>query len=181
MDGELAFSWHSARAIRRLSKFNLGMPVITRSTVTTNRVAGTHQHTVVPMWTIKLVTAILSIVTLVLLLVHRPYMWQAYPRTFLAITLSSGYLLGWSLPSVLNRFLPFHKVDVALHSFSLILALLALILSAVYLVDQSNYSRTDDYKLMIGIGICLGVEVILLFILVSIIFSGNYTMVDTRG
>ncbi|KAI6228825.1 hypothetical protein M3Y99_01182300 [Aphelenchoides fujianensis] len=156
------------------------MAIVTRSTVTTNRGTGQTSHTVVPMWTIKLVCAILSIVTLVLLLVHRPYMWQSWPRTFITITLASGYLLGWSLPSVLNRFLPFHKVDVALHSFSLILGLLALILTVVFLVDQSDYSRSDDYKLMIGIAICLGVEVICLFILVSIIFSGNYTMVDTR-
>jgi Na+/glutamate symporter len=37
-------------------------------------------------------------------------MWQNYTRTFIAITLTTGYLLGWALPSVLNRFLPFHKV-----------------------------------------------------------------------
>lgn len=35
------------------------MAIVTRSTVTTNRTAGgTQQHTVIPLWTIKLITAV---------------------------------------------------------------------------------------------------------------------------
>jgi len=158
------------------------MAIVTRSTVTTNRTAGGNtQHTVIPLWTIKLVTSVLCIIVLVLVLLESHYLWQTYTRTFICITLTTGYLLGWALPSVMNRFLPFHKVDVSLHSFSTALAVLSLILSIIYLVDNSNYSRSDDYRWMVAITICLAVEVVLLFILVSLVCYGNYTIVDTRS
>jgi len=157
------------------------MPIVTRSTVTTNRTtAGNTQHTVIPLWTIKLVTSILCIIVLVLVFLERHYVWQTYTRTFIVITLTTGYLLGWALPSVLNRFLPFHKVDISLHSFSTALALLSLILAIIYLVDNGNYSHSDDYRWMVGITVSLAVEVVLLFILVSLVCYGNYTIVDTR-
>lgn len=70
--------------------------------------------------------------------------------------------------------------DVSLHSFSTALALLSLILSVIYLIDNSNYSHSDNYRWMVGITICLAVEVILLFILISLVCYGNYTIVDTR-
>ncbi|CAD5225824.1 unnamed protein product [Bursaphelenchus xylophilus] len=156
------------------------MPITTRSTVTTSRGGTTTQHQVIPMWTIKLITAILSTVVLVLVLLQSTGQWQRYTKTYICITLTTGYLLGWSLPSVLNRFLPFHKVDVALHTFSCVLAVLSLVLAAIYLLDNRDYSRSDDYRYMIGIAICIGVEVILLFVLVSWVCYGNYTIVDTR-
>ncbi|CAD5218419.1 unnamed protein product [Bursaphelenchus okinawaensis] len=156
------------------------MPITTRQTVSTTRGGTTTQHHVIPMWTIKLITAILSIVVLVLVLLQSTNHWQRYTKTYLCIVLTNGYLLGWSLPSVLNRFLPFHKVDVALHTFSCVITVLALVLSAIYLLDNRDYSRTDDYRLMIGITICVCVEAILLFILVSWVCYGNYTIVDSR-
>jgi len=155
------------------------MPVVTRSTVTTTNRSGTTQHTIIPLWTIKLVTAILCVVVLVLVFLQSSYMWQAYTRTFIAIILASGYLLGWALPSVLNRFLPFHKVDISLHGFSTVLAVIALVLSVIFLIDRNDYSRSEDYKLMIGVTVCLGFQVVLLFILVSWLCYGNYTVIDS--
>lgn len=154
--------------------------VTTRSTVKTTRSGGGPAHQVIPLWTIKLVTALLSLVILVLVLLQSTAQWQRFPKTYVALVLTTGYLLGWSLPSVLHRFLPFHRVDVALHSCSLGLALLSLVLGALYLVDNHSWSRTDDYRFMVGIVISLAVEVILLFVLVAWVCYGNYTIVDNQ-
>jgi len=68
---------------------------------------------------------------------------------------------------------------VSLHGFSMVLAVIALILSVIFLIDRSDYSRTEDYKLMIAVTVCLGFQVVLLFILVSWLCYGNYTVIDS--
>ncbi|KAH7725457.1 hypothetical protein AAVH_06907 [Aphelenchoides avenae] len=157
------------------------MPVVTRQTVTTTRTtAGGGTITVIPVWSIKLITAILSVVILVLALLMHDYMWQRHSRTFMCIVLTCGFLLGWSLPSVFNRFLPFHKVDVTLHSIIVGLVSFSLILCIIYLLHQSDYSRTEDYKLMVGITVLMAIETLVCFLLLSWLFWGNYTIVDTR-
>uniref|UniRef100_A0A915DBI5 Uncharacterized protein n=1 Tax=Ditylenchus dipsaci TaxID=166011 RepID=A0A915DBI5_9BILA len=157
------------------------MPVVARQTITTTRTttSGGRFARIIPLWAVKLITAILGIIVLVLIFLQPKNMWSYHSRTFVIITLANGFLLGWSLPSVLNRFLPFHKVDVTLHTIIACFAVLSLIVCAVYLIDNSDYSRTEEYKIMLGIGICITVQAIICCMLACWICCGNYTIVET--
>ncbi|KAI1726486.1 hypothetical protein DdX_03206 [Ditylenchus destructor] len=157
------------------------MAVVARSTVTTTRTSssGGRFAKVIPLWTIKLVTAILGAVILVLILLQPRDMWSYYSRTFIIITLTCGFLLGWSVPSVLRQFLPFYRVDMLLHTIIATLAIVSLIVCAIYLIDNEKYSRSEQYRLMVGIGVCLAVESVIFAVLAIWICFGNYTIVDT--
>uniref|UniRef100_A0A914CVE1 Uncharacterized protein n=1 Tax=Acrobeloides nanus TaxID=290746 RepID=A0A914CVE1_9BILA len=106
--------------------------------------------------------------------------WQGWPRTIVTIVLTTGVLLGWSLPSVLGRFLPFYRVDVALHAIIVALTVLSLVFCIVFLIERSDYSRYDYYRLMIWTTVCVAVETVICFILISWLCYGNYTIVDTH-
>ncbi|KAE9545881.1 hypothetical protein FO519_010907, partial [Halicephalobus sp. NKZ332] len=66
---------------------------VTRRTVTTNANSGS--TTVIPLWTIKLITAILSLTILILVFLQDTNVWQIYARTFIIVVLTCGFILGW--------------------------------------------------------------------------------------
>ena len=159
------------------------MPIVTRQTVSSTH-ATTSSNTGVfhriPLWMIKIVLGILSFIVLVLILLQSRGIWQIYSRTFFTLILATGFLLGFSFPALLNRFLVFHKVDQILHTVLAVLTVAALTVTVIYLMDNDRYSRTDDYKFMIGIGICVAIEAVICCVLAFWICFGSYTIVDTN-
>ncbi|CAK5030582.1 unnamed protein product [Meloidogyne enterolobii] len=154
---------------------------VTTRTVTTRTVAGTGPRIrMIPIWSIKLISAIIGLVVLVLIFILRNSIWQWYVNTFIVLVLTCGFLLGWALPPVLNRFLTFYRSDMITHSIIAGLSVLSLILCVLFLFSNERYSRTEDYKIMVGITICMTVEAIVCCILVSWICFGNYAIVETR-
>uniref|UniRef100_A0A915MWF9 Uncharacterized protein n=1 Tax=Meloidogyne javanica TaxID=6303 RepID=A0A915MWF9_MELJA len=97
---------------------------------------------------------IIGLVVLVLIFILRNSIWQWYVNTFIVLVLTCGFLLGWALPPVLNRFLTFYRSDMITHSIIAGLSVLSLILCVLFLFSNERYSRTEDYKIMVGITIC---------------------------
>ncbi|KAE9553514.1 hypothetical protein FO519_003263 [Halicephalobus sp. NKZ332] len=151
---------------------------VTRRTVTTNANSGS--TTVIPLWTIKLITAILSLTILILVFLQDTNVWQIYARTFIIVVLTCGFILGWSIQAVLHRFLSFYRVDAVLHTIIVSLTVLSLILCAVFLIDQNRYSGSNFYAYMVGTTICMGLITLSFLFLVGCLWRGNYTIVDTR-
>uniref|UniRef100_A0AC34Q2G5 MARVEL domain-containing protein n=1 Tax=Panagrolaimus sp. JU765 TaxID=591449 RepID=A0AC34Q2G5_9BILA len=154
---------------------------ITRRTVTTTNAGGvTGPTTVIPLWTIKLITAVLCLIILIIILLQDVYSMHNYPRTFIVIVLTCGFILGWSIQAVLHRFLNFYRVDATLHTIICSLTFLSLILCVIYLIEQRDYSRGQAYSYMVGITICMGVTAFLFLFLIGCLWRGNYTIVDTH-
>ena len=51
---------------------------------------------------------------------------------------------------------------------------------AIYLIDNDYYSRSETYRIMIGIAICIGIEAVICCVLLSWVAFGNYTVVENR-
>jgi len=160
------------------------MPTVittTRTTRTTNTGGvGGGSIKMIPIWSIKLITAILSIIILVLILILPHVMWQIHARTFILLILTCGFLLGWALPSVLRRFITFHRSDTVTYTLTAILTVLSLVLCVVYLLDNDYYSRTESYRMMVGITVCIAIEAVICCVLIAWICFGNYTIVENR-
>uniref|UniRef100_A0A7E5A0Z9 MARVEL domain-containing protein n=1 Tax=Panagrellus redivivus TaxID=6233 RepID=A0A7E5A0Z9_PANRE len=152
---------------------------VTRRTVTTSR-SGVSSTTTIPLWAIKLVAAVLSLVVLILVFMQHPSVWSGFSRTFIFIVLTCGFILGWSIQSVLWRFLPMHRVDAVLHSVIVALALISTVLCVIFLIDQNRYARSDAYSYMVGTSICMGIITLITFFLIGCLCRGNYTFVDTH-
>jgi hypothetical protein len=153
---------------------------VTRRTITTTGGGTTSTTTVIPLWTIKLICAVLSTVVLILIFIQKAHVWQGFASTFIFITLTCGFILGWSIQAVLTRFLAFYRVDVVLHSIIVTLTVISTILCVVFLFDQRNYSRTDAYSYMVGITVCMGISMLITFLLIGCLWRGNYQIVDTH-
>uniref|UniRef100_A0AC35FJZ5 Uncharacterized protein n=1 Tax=Panagrolaimus sp. PS1159 TaxID=55785 RepID=A0AC35FJZ5_9BILA len=106
---------------------------VTRRTITTTGGGTTSTTTVIPLWTIKLICAVLSTVVLILIFIQKAHVWQGFASTFIFITLTCGFILGWSIQAVLTRFLAFYRVDVVLHSIIVTLT----VISTILCVDDS--------------------------------------------
>jgi len=160
------------------------MPTVVTTTTRTVRTAGPgprfQRIQMIPIWSIKLLTAILSIVILILICLQPYSMWQIHARTFIVLILTCGFLLGWALPSVLNRFLSLHRTDSLTYTITAVLTIFSLILCIIYLIDNDYYSRTEHYRMMIGITVCIAIEAVICCILISWVLFGNYTIVENR-
>uniref|UniRef100_A0AC34GQ85 MARVEL domain-containing protein n=1 Tax=Panagrolaimus sp. ES5 TaxID=591445 RepID=A0AC34GQ85_9BILA len=149
---------------------------VTRRTVTTAGGTTTSSTTVIPLWTIKLICAVLSVVILILVFIQKSHVWQGFASTFIFITLTSGFVLGWATQAVLTRFLAFYRVDVVLHSIIVTLTVISTILCVVFLFNQRDYSRSDTYSYMV----CMGMSMLITFLLIGCLWRGNYAIVDTH-
>lgn len=155
--------------------------VTTRTTTTRTAVGpGGGRIRMIPIWSIKLLSAIIGIIVLILIFLLHSSFWQWQVTTFIVLVLTCGFLLGWALPPVLNRFLTFYRSDMITHSLIAGLSMLSLILCIVFLLNNDRYSRSEDYKIMVGITICMTIEAIVCCVLVSWICFGNYAIVETR-
>lgn len=158
------------------------MPTVVTTTRTVRSTAypGGGRIKMIPIWSIKLISMILSIIILILICMQPLSIWQIHARTFIVLILTSGFLLGWSLPSVMYRFLSFHRSDTATYTITTILTVLSLILCIIFLIDNDYYSRSEYYRIMVGITICIAIEAIICCVLISWILFGNYAIVENR-
>lgn len=158
------------------------MPTTVTTRTVTTRTATGHGGTIrmIPIWSIKMITAIIGLLVLVLIFTLHNVIWQWHVYTFIVLVLTCGFLLGWALPPVLNRFLTFYRSDMITHSLIAGLSVLSLILCVVFLMNNDRYSYSEDYKIMVAITIGMAVEAIMCCVLVSWICFGNYAIVETR-
>lgn len=71
--------------------------------------------------------------------------------------------------------------DQILHGVLAILTVAAFTVTAVYLFDNHDYySRTDEYRFMAIIGVCVAIEAVTCCVLAFWICFGSYTIVDTN-
>uniref|UniRef100_A0A914HXQ0 rRNA methyltransferase 2, mitochondrial n=1 Tax=Globodera rostochiensis TaxID=31243 RepID=A0A914HXQ0_GLORO len=133
-----------------------------------------------PHGQLPLLTAILAILMLILIFFLHTAIWQYNVVTFIVLVLTCGFLLGWALPPVLNRFLSFYRSDQISYSIIAGLTILSLVFCAAYLIHNDYYKHGDNYRIMVGVTICMTVETLMCCMLLSWICFGNYTIVETR-
>ncbi|VDM19695.1 unnamed protein product [Wuchereria bancrofti] len=161
------------------------MPIVSRTTVTTTRTTGFRSSTI-PVW-------IIALVVILLVYLQDKGVRASYSTTYIIIALTCGLLLGWSIGSVLQQifFIRTVEIDVeeVLPSFlwakadcriSFMLAICSLIVAVSFLLERSDWSRYESYRLMIGTAICFLIQSVVCIMMLSWAFYGNLVIVESR-
>uniref|UniRef100_A0A8R1TX79 Uncharacterized protein n=1 Tax=Onchocerca volvulus TaxID=6282 RepID=A0A8R1TX79_ONCVO len=130
------------------------MPIISRTTVTTSRTTGFRSSTI-PVWVIKLLTVIIAVVVLLLIYLQDKGVRASYSTTFIVIALTCGLLLGWSIGSVLQQIFFIRTVEIIVNTILTVLAICSLIVAVSFLLERSDWSRYESYRLMVGTAVNL--------------------------
>jgi len=124
---------------------------------------------------------ILAVIILFLVLFIRDSnLANKYPHTFIVIALTCGILLGWAIGSVLQQVMLIHRVEIFVNVCLCVLSILALIMSAIILVEESRYSQQNFYLNMVGVAVCLVFEAIVCLLMLSWAYYGTVVIVQTR-
>ncbi|KHN80196.1 hypothetical protein Tcan_03276 [Toxocara canis] len=163
------------------------MPMVTRTTVTTTRTTSGFRSSTIPVWVIKLLTVVIALVVLLLMYMQDKAVRAGYSTTFIVIALTCGILLGWSIGSVLQqvffiRTVVFfiRTVEILVNVILTVLAVLSLIVAVAFLLERSDWSRYESYRLMIGTAICFLLQSIVCVLMLSWAFYGNLIIVESR-
>ncbi|OZC07586.1 hypothetical protein X798_05381 [Onchocerca flexuosa] len=155
------------------------MPIISRTTVTTTRTTGFRSSTI-PVWVIKLLTVIIALVVLLLIYLQDKGVRASYSTTFIVIALTCGLLLGWSIGSVLQQIFFIRTVEIIVNTILTVLAICSLIVAISFLLERSDWSRYESYRLMVGTAICFLIQSIVCIMMLSWAFYGNLVIVESR-
>ncbi|VDK77047.1 unnamed protein product [Onchocerca ochengi] len=155
------------------------MPIISRTTVTTSRTTGFRSSTI-PVWVIKLLTVIIAVVVLLLIYLQDKGVRASYSTTFIVIALTCGLLLGWSIGSVLQQIFFIRTVEIIVNTILTVLAICSLIVAVSFLLERSDWSRYESYRLMVGTAICFLIQSIVCIMMLSWAFYGNLVIVESR-
>ncbi|KAL3985655.1 putative integral membrane protein [Acanthocheilonema viteae] len=155
------------------------MPIVSRTTVTTTRTTGFRSSTI-PVWVIKLLTVIIALVVILLIYLQDKGVRANYSTTYIIIALTCGLLLGWSIGSVLQQIFFIRTVEIVVNTILTILAICSLIVTVLFLLDRSDWSRYESYRLMVGTAICFLIQSIVCIMMLSWAFYGNLVIVESR-
>uniref|UniRef100_A0A915CCS2 MARVEL domain-containing protein n=1 Tax=Parascaris univalens TaxID=6257 RepID=A0A915CCS2_PARUN len=156
------------------------MPIVTRTTVTTTRSTAGFRSSTIPVWVIKLLTVVIALVVLLLVYMQEKAIRAGYSTTFIVIALTCGILLGWSIGSVLQQVFFIRTVEILVNVILTVLAILSLIVAVAFLLERSDWSRYESYRLMVGISICFLLQSIVCILMLSWAFYGNLIIVESR-
>ncbi|MCP9264558.1 hypothetical protein DINM_022670 [Dirofilaria immitis] len=135
--------------IKEMERKNKAMPIVSRTTVTTTRTSGFRSSTI-PVWVIKLLTVIIALVVILLIYLQDKGIRASYSTTFIIIALTCGLLLGWSIGSVLQQIFFIRTVEIIVNTILTVLAICSLIVAVSFLLERSDWSRYENYRLMVG-------------------------------
>ncbi|KAM3716761.1 Divalent metal cation transporter MntH [Dirofilaria immitis] len=155
------------------------MPIVSRTTVTTTRTSGFRSSTI-PVWVIKLLTVIIALVVILLIYLQDKGIRASYSTTFIIIALTCGLLLGWSIGSVLQQIFFIRTVEIIVNTILTVLAICSLIVAVSFLLERSDWSRYENYRLMVGTAICFLIQSIVCIMMLSWAFYGNLVIVESR-
>ncbi|VDK62319.1 unnamed protein product [Anisakis simplex] len=111
---------------------------------------------------------------------------SGYSTTFIVIALTCGVLLGWSIGSVLQQIFALRNVEIVVNFILTALAVVSLIVSVAFLLERSDWSRYESYRLVMGIAvsfyltICFLLQSIICILMLSWAFYGNLVIFETR-
>uniref|UniRef100_A0AAF5PTK9 Uncharacterized protein n=1 Tax=Wuchereria bancrofti TaxID=6293 RepID=A0AAF5PTK9_WUCBA len=155
------------------------MPIVSRTTVTTTRTTGFRSSTI-PVWVIKLLTVIIALVVILLVYLQDKGVRASYSTTYIIIALTCGLLLGWSIGSVLQQIFFIRTVEIIVNTILTVLAICSLIVAVSFLLERSDWSRYESYRLMIGTAICFLIQSVVCIMMLSWAFYGNLVIVESR-
>uniref|UniRef100_A0A1I8EH57 Uncharacterized protein n=1 Tax=Wuchereria bancrofti TaxID=6293 RepID=A0A1I8EH57_WUCBA len=159
------------------------MPIVSRTTVTTTRTTGFRSSTI-PVW-------IIALVVILLVYLQDKGVRASYSTTYIIIALTCGLLLGWSIGSVLQQIFFIRTVEIIVNTILTVLAICSLIVAVSFLLERSDWSRYESYRLMIGTAVSLSIGlfiVLICFLIQSVVcimmlswaFYGNLVIVESR-
>ncbi|VDO27996.1 unnamed protein product [Brugia timori] len=162
------------------------MPIVSRTTVTTTRTTGFRSSTI-PVWVIKLLTVIIALVLILLVYLQDKGVRASYSTTYIIIALTCGLLLGWSIGSVLQQIFFIRTVEIIVNTILTVLAICSLIVAVSFLLERSDWSRYESYRLMVGtavslldLQVCFLIQSIVCIMMLSWAFYGNLVIVESR-
>ncbi|VIO98870.1 Uncharacterized protein BM_BM1437 [Brugia malayi] len=155
------------------------MPIVSRTTVTTTRTTGFRSSTI-PVWVIKLLTVIIALVLILLVYLQDKGVRASYSTTYIIIALTCGLLLGWSIGSVLQQIFFIRTVEIIVNTILTVLAICSLIVAVSFLLERSDWSRYESYRLMVGTAVCFLIQSIVCIMMLSWAFYGNLVIVESR-
>ncbi|KAK6108762.1 putative integral membrane protein [Brugia pahangi] len=155
------------------------MPIVSRTTVTTTRTTGFRSSTI-PVWVIKLLTVIIALVVILLVYLQDKGVRASYSTTYIIIALTCGLLLGWSIGSVLQQIFFIRTVEIIVNTILTVLAICSLIVAVSFLLERSDWSRYESYRLMVGTAVCFLIQSIVCIMMLSWAFYGNLVIVESR-
>ncbi|CAG9533858.1 unnamed protein product [Cercopithifilaria johnstoni] len=155
------------------------MPIVSRTTVTTTRTTGFRSSTI-PVWVIKLLTVIIALIVILLIYLQDKGVRSNYTTTYIIIAITCGLLLGWSTGSVLQQIFFIRTVEIIVNTILTVLAICSLIVAVSFLLERSDWSRYESYRLMVGTAICFLIQSIVCIMMLSWAFYGNLIIVESR-
>uniref|UniRef100_A0A0M3HZ11 Uncharacterized protein n=1 Tax=Ascaris lumbricoides TaxID=6252 RepID=A0A0M3HZ11_ASCLU len=123
---------------------------------------------------------VIALVVLLLVYMQDKAIRAGYSTTFIVIALTCGILLGWSIGSVLQQVFFIRTVEILVNVILTVLAILSLIVAVAFLLERSDWSRYESYRLMVGISICFLLQSIVCILMLSWAFYGNLIIVESR-
>ncbi|VDK18068.1 unnamed protein product [Anisakis simplex] len=133
----------------------------------------------------ELLKVIAFVVLFLVYLLDKPIR-SGYSTTFIVIALTCGVLLGWSIGSVLQQIFALRNVEIVVNFILTALAVVSLIVSVAFLLERSDWSRYESYRLVMGIAvsfyltICFLLQSIICILMLSWAFYGNLVIFETR-
>ncbi|VDN28516.1 unnamed protein product [Gongylonema pulchrum] len=127
-----------------------------------------------------LLLQIIALVVLLLIYLQDKGVRASYSTTYIIISLTCGLLLGWSIGSVLQQVFFIRTVEIIVNTVLTVLAICSLIVAVSFLLERSDWSRYESYRLMVGTAICFLIQSIVCIMMLSWAFYGNLIIVDSR-